>query len=124
MSDVTFVVPRSSSEEMTVAIVHATLTKAGEAAGLRDEATFLAALVRAVTRWVVETDEGAKRWQDSAEDFNIGDLAALSDMEVLQVLDRSDGLIGGLGVHTHCQLTYHAAWTFDTVLVDKELLDG
>jgi hypothetical protein len=39
-----------------------------------DKEAVVRALTSAVTDWIIETDEGKEEWEDSSEDFNIGDL--------------------------------------------------
>jgi len=41
------------------------------------------ALSRAVTKWVETTEEGRAAWEESCEDFNIGDLACHQSQELL-----------------------------------------
>lgn len=102
---------------------------------LVSEKGFFAAITRALTKWVKETESGKNAWQASGEDFNIGDLVNEVGSKIgEQVLDddsderelwryfADEGLhhieidiAGDEGVAQH--------YTYDSVLVDAAELD-
>lgn len=73
MTKVTFIVPRI--EKMRIPTVAAVTAEVG-AENLRQDNGFRAALERALTKWFKTTEAGYEAWQQSCEDFNVGDLAA------------------------------------------------
>ncbi len=126
MLNVTFVVPRISKDEKTVAIVKVKLTPAAVKEGYDRAKRFLPFLRDAVTKWVAETKEGKKAWADSCNEFNIGDLS----MYKLDVIVQQVGVkefIKSLKITCHIDVRRHSDWTYDTVLVDdsafKEIKD-
>lgn len=79
------------------------------------------AIIAAVTEWVMTTEDGKKAWENSSNDFNIGDLSAnLSDdpTDPLNVLLAKQG-ITGLEITTYNDTDGDLDWTYDTVLVDE-----
>lgn len=68
---VEFIVPHMEAMGLKfVCVVKATVDQPE----LNDERSFLDSLRRAVTRWINETTQGKAAWQQSCQDFNIGDL--------------------------------------------------
>jgi hypothetical protein len=107
MQNQTYLVPRGSDSESTIAIVRAEFDSS-------DADTFLEALKKAFTAWT-QTDIGRKAWDNSCEDFNIGDLEHENfdnDTELYQLLIES-------GIHDLTIETVSCdkhSWKFDTVL--------
>jgi len=74
---------------------------------------------QAVTDWVLETDTGRKAWEDSCEDFNIGDFFVYYTPSIMQFLWRH-------GIHSISivyQLAEGEEVPFDKVLVDRSRLE-
>lgn len=109
MIDVSFTVPRISNDERTIAHVTARVSSSE----LAQEKGFLAALRRAISVWILTTEEGQDTWEYTACDFNIGDLASYLDEQGLVALLEREG-IHGLDIPTVGADTKN--WTFDTVL--------
>jgi len=86
------------------------------AAGLDDA---LIALERAVTDWVIETDTGKEAWEQSSEDFNIGDFFTYYTPGFMKFLWRHGihyvGIVYQLGEGEEVE--------FDRVLVDRSRLE-
>lgn len=120
--DAEFVVVRDSTEEATFGVVTAEVGKKK----LLVEGYFLEALRKAITRWVRNTEEGAKAWMASSEDFNLGDLSC-QDTRFCRLTKAGSDLgrelakvsIFNLRVEVIC--TEHGCkfWCYDTVLVDS-----
>jgi hypothetical protein len=75
----------------------------------------------AVTDWIIETDEGKRAWQDSVEDFNVGDLSLELCAQLHEHL-RSWGILNvsvSSPDHDVCP-----AWNYDTVLAERSRLEG
>ena len=73
------------------------------------------AVVSAVTDWINETESGRKAWEESCEDFNIGDLCECLDDESLRARLSRYG-IGGMEI---CITDgSESQWTFDEILVN------
>ncbi|ADC73220.1 hypothetical protein TK90_2734 (plasmid) [Thioalkalivibrio sp. K90mix] len=82
-----------------------------------DEA-LLQRLIRGLTRWAIETDEGRKEWAMSVEDFNVGDLANAAGSEQVERFLSQEG-ISIVRVDTaDCS----SRFDFDTVLVDADAM--
>lgn len=64
---------------------------------------FLPALKRAVTNWVCSTSQGKKAWEDSSENFNIGDLANCTGDSTLKPYLAKEG-ITYLEIDTYCDI--------------------
>lgn len=86
---------------------------------LPDNNAFLAALMRAITKWVKNTEEGREAWTDSCRDFNVGDLAMIAS-DTLKAHLAEEGIeemeidLGG----------GEADFGFDKILVNRdELID-
>ena len=121
MKKVVFVVPRDSMDEMTVAVVSASITRKGAQLGIADIDRFLKMLMGAVTRWAAETEEGRDAWVRSSRDFNIGDL---SSEDLAPIIARMDGAVKDLKIETYVDLANNRrSWVYDTVLVDESLID-
>ena len=112
---VLFVVQRESNDERTFAVVTANVRKE-----LANEATFLAALQKALNKWVETTKEGKTEWESSSEDFNVGDLSNCdTDGELGKLL--ADVGIHNLNIETFCNSERGAgSWTYDTVLMQPD----
>ena len=87
MIPVSFVVARDSHDEKTFAHVTAEVSRSE----LAQERVFLSALRRAVSAWILTTEEGQSAWDCSSLDFNVGDLASCGD-EALDALLAREGI--------------------------------
>lgn len=115
MKKVLFVVPRSSMDEMTVAVVTAEVAKAE----LAQEDGFMHALIKGVTAWVKGSKSGKQEWATSSEDLNVGDLShCTKDKDLIRELKKVG--ISNLEIETFVQLNHHGTWTYDTVLARME----
>jgi hypothetical protein len=72
-------------------------------------------LCRAVTRWVNSTPDGAKAWEYSSQDFNIGDLASELGDPILLMRMADEGIRGFVLSDVPEEDRY---WRYDTVLVN------
>lgn len=72
---VTFVIPRVSHEETTVAVISFFPTEKGKKI-LRKVDDLLPYFRSAVKRWVKETEEGAAAFRYACDDLNIGDVVS------------------------------------------------
>jgi hypothetical protein len=111
-------------EHGTVAVVEATVETAKLEAALQlphvsnETEALLEMIKRAVTRWVNETDAGRAAWENSSEDFNVGDLSnEIGDKELTARL-LEEGVVS-LDIETHG--TAHD-WQYDRILVDENEL--
>lgn len=107
---VTFVVFRNSMDENTVAIISASFLDAD-----KSKSNFLGRLQAALSHWASTTEEGADAYEESSEDFNIGDLSLHVDDKQLQNILSEYG-IKGLEISTHEDVS--SEWSFDTHLID------
>jgi len=108
MIPVSFVVPRNSHEEKTFAHVTAEVSRSE----LAQERVFLSALRRAVSAWILTTEEGLSAWDCSCQDFNVGDLSNCGD-EALDALLAREGIFR---LSIDCMSADSGCWSFDTVL--------
>tara|TARA_B100000809_G_C15122014_1_gene524660 strand:+ start:253 stop:579 length:327 start_codon:yes stop_codon:yes gene_type:complete len=107
MQNQSYLVQRGSDSESTVAIVRAEFDSS-------DADTFLEALKKAVTTWT-KTEIGFKAWEDSCEDFNIGDLENEDFSEGTELHQALvDKGIDDLSIETIS--TDNHSWKFDTTL--------
>lgn len=115
MQTMTFIVPRTSSDETTLATVHATLDEQETMGEFQDR------LMKAVTKWVRESDEGAQAWKNSMFDFNVGDLSNYTDNYILKGFLKEQGIheIKISTASSDCKGT----WEFDDLLVDTNELN-
>lgn len=70
----------------------------------------------AVTKWIKETDEGARAWEYSAEDFNIGDYANYESDEALNQYLAEQGLSVSINIVNDENNTL----AYDTVLANGD----
>lgn len=105
---VQFIAPRASHEETTIAVISAYFS-----ARDRSEENFLKSLISAMDKWF-KTEEGAKAWDNSSHDYNVGDLSNESTAEGTSLgnLLLNEG-IQDLEINT---LSSENKWSFDTVL--------
>lgn len=110
------VVFRDSLDERTCAVVRCRQTKevySGDT--LRD------ALIRALTRWFRETEEGAQALAASSHDFNVGDLSVHYQDETLLSYLKEEGT-------TDLEIEPYQGgetnWAYDTHLFDAAGLEG
>lgn len=120
--DVTFVVPRISNDEMTVAIVEVKLTPEAVKEGYDRAEHFLPFLTDAVSKWVAETKKGKKAWEDSSHHFHIGDLS-MCDLDVIVKQVGVKEFMTSLKITCHVGVGKHSDWTYDTVLVDDSAFE-
>jgi hypothetical protein len=122
MQSTQFIIPRLSNDESTFAVVTVDLMEQAIDAGLSGATTFLAALKDTVTEWVKTTDSGRKAWEESDENFNVGDLAN-ENLEALNELfmERHAAFITDIDVFSQDGNTGDE-WAFDDVLVDSAKL--
>ena len=102
---------RSSDEEITYAVLECTTSHK-----MGDE-LLLDCFRKAITRWMDETEEGKKAWEESCEDFNVGDLVFHVDnnKELRDILESWG--IYDVEIETFCIDSQASnAWTYDTVL--------
>lgn len=78
----------------------------------------LQALTASVTNWIKETEEGREAWEESCEDFNVGDLF-LQSRELLRPFLEKYGIAG---VDLVYQLSEGEEVSFDRILVNYETL--
>lgn len=114
---VEYLVPRTSLEEFTCAIVRATVSDKH----VSSETGFFQRLTDAVTEWVKATQAGQRAWEESSQDLNIGDLSGYCKNKALQPILASHGIMR-LDIETHVRLEQRAAHTYDTHLVDESKL--
>ena len=107
---VKFYVKRDSAEEMTWASVEAEICDDKLYYG----SNFLAALKRAVRKWIENTKEGKEAWEHLSHDINIGDLDGYQS-RVLGDSLAEEG-IAWMKVDIHSQEEFEKDWMFDTVL--------
>ena len=120
MTKTTFIVPRDSNEEVTYAAVHVEISDAAADKGLSSVMPFLAALKAALTQWVQTTDGGKEAWEESNEDFNIGDLSNQSLEPINEILAKQGVRITDIEVHSMDGTS--EGWSYDTVLVNASEL--
>lgn len=80
-----------------------------------DEDDLLDRVCRAVTKWVNTSTDGAKAWEYSGRDFNIGDLASYLHEDELWVCMAEEGIQGFVLRDLPDADKY---WYYDTVLVN------
>jgi hypothetical protein len=115
MYKVSFVVPRDSEDETTVAVV-TTVVKDKHNMAINE---FLSTLQFSITGWVTCTEEGKKAYLASGKDFNVGDLAAL-DIEASGLLEfLTPQGIYSLEVQIFADDSWDRHWSFDTKLVKE-----
>jgi hypothetical protein len=110
------VVFRDSPDERTCAVVRCRLTKevsSGDA--LRGT------LIRALTKWFRQTEEGAQALAASSHDFNVGDLSVHYQDETLLPYLKEQG-INHLNIETYQGGA--TDWSYDTHLFDAAELEG
>ena len=118
-SQVQFVVPRDSRDEVTFAVIHARVSLKAQKKGMGIN-EFLDALKQAVTNWIKTTTEGRQAWENSSQDFNIGDLANENIGPINAYLKHHGIAIDDINVFSmDCSA---GCWEFDTVLVKGDEL--
>lgn len=117
---VTFLVPRESVDETTIAVVEVSVEPRDNENSLTIMENFFQALRRAITNWVNDTDEGKREWENSSRDFNVGDLSSLLPLpSSLKKYLRKEG-IHSISINIHS--SGHASWCFDDVLFSESEL--
>jgi hypothetical protein len=76
----------------------------------------LTQLKKAVTEWVETTQEGIEEWDNSCEDFNIGDLLTARTNELDPILIKH----GICGIETKYELTRDEIVPYDTILAEPK----
>src|SRR3990167_3681955 len=97
---------RHTSDEVTIALVKAEIRP-----DVSNE-TLLTLIQHAVTSWVQTTNEGRRAWEESDEDFNIGDLVSYYKNPELRSLMLGTGL-WITNIETLVDLTSLGNWDFD-----------
>lgn len=108
-----FIVLRRSTDETTFALVSAKVSDKK----LLEEGPFLKALRKGITKWVRGTAEGKKAWNESCQDFNVGDLCQYEKSEALLKCLAVVGIFT-LDISCNC-FDYAAQWSYDTVLAEE-----
>jgi hypothetical protein len=111
--DLAFIRRRGLGELSNLWVVRITLT---DPESDKDDA--LRALKAAVTDWVVETKEGDAAWEQSCEDFNIGDFFCYVTTNLREFLARH----GVADIELRYQLGEGEDVSFDELLVDASRL--
>jgi hypothetical protein len=107
---------RSSNDETTGAVVSCKKTRI-----LEDPKTMIETIKKAVTDWVKITKAGMREWDDSSQDFNIGDLSTCyTDNDLKKFLNRYGIVDLEIWTFTSSTLT---PFTFDTILVNTNDLE-
>ena len=120
---VKFIVVRSGTDEATFAVVTANLTEDAYRNDLNYDGTFLEAIQKVVTNWVKTTDEGKKWYEGTNEDANVGDLCADGIPDKIRGELEAAGIFN-LDIECISSDTACRCWTYDTHLVDEDLLEG
>jgi len=84
---------------------------------------FLEALQKVVTNWVKTTDEGKKWYAGTNEDANVGDLCADGIPDKIRGEFEAAGIFN-LDIECISSDTACRSWTYDTHLVNEDLLEG
>jgi len=87
---------------------------------LKSEQEVLDALQKAVTHWIETTPQGLAAWEESCEDFNIGDLCSCEDFE-LQASLKSHGI---LSIETIYEFTPNQEVDYDKILAHPNLSEN
>ena len=106
---VQIIVPRTSADENTFAVVTAERTNK-----IQDGHDLKVAIRAAVTDWIENISKGCEAWERSAHDFNVGDLCTELGDETLSHCLRSHS-VEELEIETFC-CVYPFSWTFDEIL--------
>src|SRR5688572_3451626 len=109
------VVFRESNDERTCAVVRCRPTEE-----VASGDTFRDALIRALTKWFQETEEGAQALAASSDDFNVGDLSVHYQDETLLPYLEEEG-INDLEIETY--QGGETNWSYDTHLFDAAGLE-
>lgn len=106
------VVIRDSGDEATVAVV--------EWDGI-DSSRFKSNLTAALTKWAKTTEEGRDAWDESSQDFNVGDLsnADYEDNPLKAILAEFG--IKNLSVSVYSD-DDSPTWGYDDVLIDGDAI--
>lgn len=102
----------------SVAIIDARVTNSD----LLGHRKFLAALKRAITKWVKSTEEGKKAFEYSCEDFNVGDLSSYTDSPYLTYYLHEEG-IHELEISAYASDSGNMNWNYDTPLCNADELE-
>ena len=113
----TYVIPRKSRDEVTVAVVRVQFTAKACADGFTAVSSVKEKIIEAVTHWVKITDYGKAAWESNNHDFNIGDLCNEKLKPFNDYLKRYGILI--LEIETHSMDASGNIWSFDDVLVKE-----
>ena len=118
MKKVQFIVPRSSYEEHTFAVITAELDRRAVERGLEAGSAFREVLKQVVTQMILDMpDEYRSTWEYAGSDLNIGDLASSFDEGELSKRLCMEGVYRfELAVYTDGEM--ESDWTYDTPLVD------
>lgn len=114
---VKYIVPRDSSDPVyaTVSVTY----RDGIDIGAYD---FCKLLCKAVTAWMKETKDGLDALIESCEDFNIGDLASVSDESMSWIISKIPS-VEKIEIKTDSIHPSSNFWSFDDRLFDRDELD-
>jgi hypothetical protein len=104
------IIPRSSTEERTFAIVR----WKGEV----EKPDILNTLIEVVSEWINTTREGKQLWKDTHEDLNVGDLSSQMGNSELIVLLNKHGVYD-LDIDTFVDYHPPFGWHYDTILAEN-----
>lgn len=107
---------RSSRDETTFAIVTSRKT-----AQVRSARQLVHCFTEAVTAWVRSTPDGKDAYQESARDYNVGDLANDIDDPTLKPYLEAQGLYD-VEIEIYSDEDFQDNWAYDTHLVDANRL--
>jgi hypothetical protein len=83
--------------------------------GIIGHSALKAALKKACTEWVKTTPEGQEAWEDTSEDFNLGDLCNHTGEPTLVAILQKYGIVG-LEIDVYSD-EKPANWEYDDILV-------
>lgn len=107
------IVLRNSNDEITFADVSCMTERVMTDAELRD------AVSQAVLNWREKTEEGKMAWEESCEDFNIGDLVDYVEFAIEPNLKEELEAVGvhDLHIETHgFEARMPTMWSYDDIL--------
>lgn len=88
-----------------------------------NESKVINKLTNVITQWVNNTEEGKKAWDDSSEDFNVGDLSSYEDI-IKKTMSKELMKTGIYDFEIVMQGDSKEVINFDTILVDSSKLNS
>jgi hypothetical protein len=101
------------SGETTCAVIDAMVD------GIDSNGEFQECLKLALTQWYQNTDEGKHAWEESSNDFNVGDLAAQQPFSRGLLKELKKVGIFNLKISIYGNYNAQPLWHFDTVLIEE-----